>query len=318
MRAARIIAAALAVAGWAVPVARAEAPVAVATLETFESGLAAHGEWVVVPAHGRAWRPLGVPASWRPYLHGAWVWTAEGWLWTTDEPWGWATYHYGRWAWDPALGWIWVPGYTWAPAWVAWRYGEGFVGWAPLFPGIDVWWVEPYPIEAGYWIFVPTVRFVGHRIERVVVEPARVPALVRRTRPAPPPRHVPPAPAPGLAPAPAGGGPPPSVVERAVGRPIRAARIVSVRTPAEARAPREAGAVPAFRPPAARPSGTPDRATAQPPPPRAPPAAPAPKPPDGSRPSTAAPAPRGETRGAAPPARGEPREEHERQTVPRR
>ena len=38
-------------------------------------------------------------------------------------------------------GWVWVPGYTWAPAWVSWRYGDGYAGWAPLppdsFAGID-------------------------------------------------------------------------------------------------------------------------------------------------------------------------------------
>jgi len=57
------------------------------------------------------------------------------------EPWGWATYHYGRWVNLDGTGWCWVPGYTWAPAWVSWRYGDGYCGWAPLppdsFVGID-------------------------------------------------------------------------------------------------------------------------------------------------------------------------------------
>ena len=38
-------------------------------------------------------------------------------------------------------GWCWVPGYTWGPAWVSWRYGDGYCGWAPLPPdslvGVD-------------------------------------------------------------------------------------------------------------------------------------------------------------------------------------
>ena len=27
-----------------------------------------------------------------------------------------------------------MPGYTWGPAWVSWRYGDGYAGWAPLPP----------------------------------------------------------------------------------------------------------------------------------------------------------------------------------------
>ena len=63
------------------------------------------------------------------------VYTDQGWAWVSDEPWGWATYHYGRWANIDGFGWIWVPGYRWAPAWVSWRYGGGYCGWAPLPPG---------------------------------------------------------------------------------------------------------------------------------------------------------------------------------------
>jgi uncharacterized protein DUF6600 len=217
---------ALALLGWAAaaapaalaPPPRADAPHASAELE---AALAAHGEWLTSRAHGRAWRPRGVPAGWRPYLHGEWTWSADGWLWTTDEPWGEATYHYGRWAWDAELGWCWVPGGTWAPAWVAWRYGGGFAGWAPLFPGVDAWWVRPFPIDVGYWVFVPMDRLVGAPVDRALVEPGRVPLLLRSTRPAPPPGRAPRADA---APAAPGGGPPVAVVERAVGRPLAPAR----------------------------------------------------------------------------------------------
>ena len=44
--------------------------------------------------------------------------------------WGVVTYHYGRWYEDPREGWVWVPGSTWAPAWVSWREGGGYCGWA--------------------------------------------------------------------------------------------------------------------------------------------------------------------------------------------
>ena len=30
--------------------------------------------------------------------------------------------------------WVWVPGVEWAPAWVTWRVGGGYIGWAPLPP----------------------------------------------------------------------------------------------------------------------------------------------------------------------------------------
>ena len=73
-------------------------------------------------------------ASWSPYSNGYWERSDAGWYWASDEPWGWATYHYGRWDSSPQLGWYWVPRTQWAPAWVSWREGGGYVGWAPLGP----------------------------------------------------------------------------------------------------------------------------------------------------------------------------------------
>src|SRR5690349_17308645 len=100
----------------------------------FETPLAAHGAWVQVESYGRCWHPAGVAVEWRPYCTGEWVWTDCGWYWQSDEPWGWACYHYGYWVLDPGYGWIWVPGIEWAPAWVSWRMGGGYIGWAPLAP----------------------------------------------------------------------------------------------------------------------------------------------------------------------------------------
>src|SRR5882724_2143921 len=106
----------------------------------FQVPLAAQGVWVDVPAFGHCWRPAHVAVDWRPYCDGQWVWTDAGWYWESDEPWAWACYHYGTWTDDPALGgWVWVPGVEWAPAWVYWRFGGGFVGWAPCPPrGVTV------------------------------------------------------------------------------------------------------------------------------------------------------------------------------------
>ena len=76
-------------------------------------------------------------ADWRPYADGYWAYTDVGWTWVSYEDFGWATYHYGRWADLAGYGWVWVPGYEWGPAWVSWRTGGDYVGWAPLPPVAD-------------------------------------------------------------------------------------------------------------------------------------------------------------------------------------
>ena len=100
----------------------------------FYQPLSANGSWVDVGSYGRCFRPVGIDAEWRPYCEGSWVWTDCGWYWQSDEPWAWACYHYGSWVDDPAQGWLWVPDIEWAPAWVTWRTGGDFVGWAPCAP----------------------------------------------------------------------------------------------------------------------------------------------------------------------------------------
>ena len=100
----------------------------------------------------------------------------DGWLWASDEEWGWATCHYGRWFFDDRYGWVWVPGRDWAPAWVAWRFGGGYVGWAPLPP--QVRWNAGVGFRVGdvdfdAWITPRQYVFVP---ERHFVDPARLPA----------------------------------------------------------------------------------------------------------------------------------------------
>jgi hypothetical protein len=116
-----------------------ESPVVVIQTESdFYEPLGAHGEWVVVGTYGRCWRPTHVELGWRPYGDGYWRRTDAGWYWASEEPWGWATYHYGRWDWSVEFGWIWMPHTQWAPAWVFWRQGAGYVGWAPLPPSARI------------------------------------------------------------------------------------------------------------------------------------------------------------------------------------
>jgi uncharacterized membrane protein YgcG len=129
-----------------------------------------------------------VPVGWRPYVEGRWIWTDDGWYWDTSEPWGWATYHYGRWYYDDYYGWVWTPGYDWAPAWVEWRYGGDYIGWAPLGP-YAVWsvgwgihyrryWSTPH----SWWSFVDC-RYMGEpELHRHVYGSAENARLIGRTR----------------------------------------------------------------------------------------------------------------------------------------
>jgi len=76
---------------------------------------------------------------------------------------GLATYHYGRWVYDSYYGWLWTPGTQWAPAWVSWREGGDYIGWAPLPPGCD-FGSQGMTIYADQVIYAPnTFVFVDRR-----------------------------------------------------------------------------------------------------------------------------------------------------------
>ncbi|HVV48276.1 MAG TPA: DUF6600 domain-containing protein, partial [Polyangia bacterium] len=102
----------------------------------FQSALAPYGAWDYDADYGYVWSPglAIVGAGFCPYAtHGRWVFSEYGWTWVSDWSWGWAPFHYGRWI-TRAGRWSWVPGTMWGPAWVSWRSGGGYVGWAPLPP----------------------------------------------------------------------------------------------------------------------------------------------------------------------------------------
>ena len=134
-----------------------------ADVSTFDETLAPYGQWVETgdgPDDGRAWRPDPdvVGEEFQPYATGGhWVYSDWGWTWESDYPWGWAPFHYGRWALTPSWGWVWYPGTVWAPAWVDWRFGGGYIGWAPLPPVGFAVVVQPW---RPYWCFVPSNVFV--------------------------------------------------------------------------------------------------------------------------------------------------------------
>ena len=145
------------------------------------------GNWMDVEGYGYGWQPDVVvrDPNWRPYSDGYWAYTDYGWTWISYEDFGWATYHYGRWANLSDYGWVWFPGedLDWGPAWVSWRTGGDYIGWAPLpprGPGV-VYENQPisgnvdvtYDIGPEYYNFCD-VRFIGEPVLRDrIIPPAQ-------------------------------------------------------------------------------------------------------------------------------------------------
>lgn len=160
-------------------------------LSLFWDALSPYGDWLWVDPWGWAWTPWDVEPGWRPYTDGHWVWTHLGWTWVSARAWGWAPFHYGRWTWHEPYGWIWVPDTVWAPAWVAWRAGHGWIGWAPLPPqirwrfgiGLDLGNVDLGRSIAGHgWSFCDQHDFLDRRIVRRLAPLPRNAHLVQETR----------------------------------------------------------------------------------------------------------------------------------------
>ena len=137
------------------------------------------GNWIDVEGYGYGWQPdvaVSDP-NWRPYADGYWAYTDYGWTWISYEDFGWATYHYGRWANLADYGWVWFAGsdLDWGPAWVSWRTGGDYIGWAPLPPRGPGIAYEGQPIGARvdieydigpeYYNFCD-VRFIGEPVLR--------------------------------------------------------------------------------------------------------------------------------------------------------
>ncbi|HXX42983.1 MAG TPA: DUF6600 domain-containing protein [Chthoniobacterales bacterium] len=142
------------------------------------------GNWLEVDDYGYCWQPdvaVNDP-DWRPYSDGYWAYTDVGWTWMSYEDFGWATYHYGRWARLADYGWVWVPGLEWGPAWVSWRIGGDYVGWAPLPPSgpgvvdesqpIDTQADVEFDIGPAYYNFCD-VRYMGEPVLRHRILPVR-------------------------------------------------------------------------------------------------------------------------------------------------
>ncbi|WP_209330320.1 DUF6600 domain-containing protein [Lunatimonas salinarum] len=149
------------------------------SFQVFYDGLAPYGDWVQDPTHGYIWIPY-VEAGFQPYrTNGYWVNSRFGNTWVSLYDWGWAPFHYGRWFYTDFYGWAWVPGYEWGPAWVEWRTGRGYYGWAPMWPRVGVHVSVGFPVN--YWVFVPRRRFLARNIYNYYIPPRNVAVIYNQT-----------------------------------------------------------------------------------------------------------------------------------------
>jgi hypothetical protein len=155
------------------------------SFQAFYDELDPYGNWIEYPDYGYVWQPQ-MGAGFRPYSTGGqWVWTEDyGWTWASEYSWGWAPFHYGRWFHDPYYGWLWVPGYDWSPAWVAWRGGGDYYGWAPLSPQVRIginFSFGHYSPPADYWCFAPRQYIASPRIYNHCVNVQRNTTIIHNT-----------------------------------------------------------------------------------------------------------------------------------------
>ncbi len=154
----------------------------------FTAALAPYGRWLEVAGYGTCWSP-DVEPHWAPYTEGYWAYTDAGWTWVSREPFGSIVFHYGRWL-MTSEGWCWVPGQDWGPAWVSWRSGDKYVGWAPLPPevpwnakrGIGSWVDVQSDIGPGYYRFCTVEDFGSPYMREVVFPVARNTGVFVTTR----------------------------------------------------------------------------------------------------------------------------------------
>jgi hypothetical protein len=160
-------------------------------ISVFYDELEPYGRWFEHPRYGYVWSP-DVDEDWRPYSRGHWIYTEDhGWYWEAEEEWGWGPFHYGRWILDDDYGWVWIPGTEWGPAWVAWRYSDEYVGWAPLPPEAEWYEDRGLSFSASYydgpqfaplWIFVAPRYMVLPGLYRYALPRSRNYFALGRTR----------------------------------------------------------------------------------------------------------------------------------------
>ena len=155
---------------------------AAGTTQLFYDELSPYGDWVHNREYGYVWIP-DVGGNFYPYeTNGRWVLTDYGWTWLSDYPWGWAAFHYGRWDFDPQYGWFWFPGDQWAPAWVTWRQGDGYFGWAPMSPEASMGFNYRDQDDVYRYVFVRDRDFGKSNLNRYYLNRRRNDEIIRNTR----------------------------------------------------------------------------------------------------------------------------------------
>ncbi|MBL0103135.1 MAG: hypothetical protein IPP51_04890 [Bacteroidetes bacterium] len=153
------------------------------SFQVFYDDLSPYGDWIETPNYGYVWVPNVAP-GFSPYgTNGYWVYTEYGWTWVSTYAWGWAPFHYGRWYTDPMYGPIWVPGNVWGPGWVTWRHCDGYYGWAPIEPGIEIniAYSNSYHGPRDQWRFVRDRDFGRRDINKYYVHSSRNPELMQKS-----------------------------------------------------------------------------------------------------------------------------------------
>ncbi|WP_316735209.1 DUF6600 domain-containing protein [Pedobacter aquatilis] len=139
------------------------------SMQTFYDELSPYGTWIQDPQYGYVWRPDVDQDDFRPYYtNGRWVMTEYGNTWVSNYDWGWAPFHYGRWVFNNYRQWIWLPDTNWGPAWVDWRSGDGYYGWAPMAPAISInlSFGRRYAVPDFCWNFIPQTNIYINRFPR--------------------------------------------------------------------------------------------------------------------------------------------------------
>ncbi|PWS27632.1 hypothetical protein DHW03_08580 [Pedobacter yonginense] len=139
------------------------------SLQTFYDELSPYGTWIQDPQYGYVWRPDVDQNEFRPYYsNGRWAMTEYGNTWVSNYDWGWAPFHYGRWVINSYRQWIWLPDTNWGPAWVDWRSGDGYYGWAPMAPSINInlSFGRRYSVPEFCWNFIPQANIYINRFPR--------------------------------------------------------------------------------------------------------------------------------------------------------
>jgi hypothetical protein len=151
---------------------------AAVTVEDFygDPNLRANGDWQDDGDGRRCWSPSRVDRDWRPYTVGGWTETSAGVTWASEEPWA-HTYHYGRWYERSEGRWVWYPDTAWSPAWVNWRSGNGYAGWAPM-PPEHLHWREVRPAN---YVFVEQRYVTVKQVNNYIQPPARNVTIINQT-----------------------------------------------------------------------------------------------------------------------------------------